>query len=274
MPVKTIMDSNGRKLFLGRKRPVARGPRLSLKNYLMRSFTPGPMIFDYTREAAAALAQMYGNDVMGDCVIAAMEHLAGVLTGNSTGTPIIFPDTNTVRLYSAIGGYVPGDPSTDNGCDEVTALNYGQQNGLLADGSHKFSGWIALDGTDAVEVRTACWLFENVFFGVELPDAWITPFPSTSGFTWDAAGPSDPQNGHAFVGAAYNKQGVVISTWGMLGTLTYSAIAQYASQASGGQVYAVLSADIISKAMEKAPMGFDWSQLLADLQAIGGGVVS
>jgi len=68
---------------VGRKRPVARGPRLSLKNYLNRGIPGPPPACDYTKAASSALSKTYGNDKLGDCVIAGMAHVVGVLTANS-----------------------------------------------------------------------------------------------------------------------------------------------------------------------------------------------
>lgn len=253
---------------LGRRRPIAKGPRLSLRNYLLKALPPPPATVDYRGRAFPALSQMYMNDTLGDCVIAGMAHVVGVLTSNA-GDPMIYSNDQIVQLYSAIGGYVPGDPSTDNGCDELTALNYWQQTGAPA-GSHKIAGYVSVDPSDPEEVRTALWLFENLFFGLELPDAWINPFPSASGFIWGVAGAADPNNGHCVIGCGYTQGGVTIDTWGLAGVMTNAAIAQYCAEENGGALYSVLSSDAILAAHTKAPNGFDWTQLQADFQAIGG----
>jgi hypothetical protein len=279
MPVKTIQHPvSGRTFKLGRKRPIARCPRFSLKNYVMRSMPSPPAKCDYTQAAKASLSNIYGNDTLGDCVIAAMAHVVGVLTGNSGAKPFLYSTAQIVGLYSAIGGYLPGEPNTDQGCDEQTALNYWENNGALPPkttdptGAHKIAGWMTVNAKDPTEVRTALWLFENLYFGIELPDQWINPMPKASGFTWDTAGKSDPNNGHCVAGVGYTSKGVVIDTWGMTGTLTDAAIAKYAVQASGGELYTVVSLDGIDKATEKAPAGFDWSQLIADFDSMGGSV--
>jgi len=237
-----------------------------------------PATCDYTKSAAAALSKIYENDTLGDCVIAGMAHVVGVLTGNSGTKPFLYSNAQIVGLYSAIGGYVPGKPATDQGCDEQTALNYWENNGALPPrttspaGAHKIAGWMTVDSTNVEEFQTALWLFENLYFGIELPDAWITPMPSASGFVWDAAGPSNPNNGHCVVGVGYTAAGVVIDTWGMTGLMTNAALAKYPNQASGGELYTVVSMDAIGQANQKAPNGFDWSQLIADFDSMGGNV--
>jgi hypothetical protein len=77
-------------------------------------------------KANAALAQVYANDSLGDCVIADIAHVVGVFTGGAGPEPFIYTRDQIITIYSAIGGYNPADPSTDQRCDEQTALNYGK----------------------------------------------------------------------------------------------------------------------------------------------------
>jgi len=271
MAKRASMQSAAHRRFrMGRKRPVARCPRFSLRNYLMRDLPPPPAACDYSANATKALSEMYLNNTLGDCVIAGIGHVVGVLTGGA-GKQFIYTNEQITQLYSAIGGYVPGHPNTDQGCDEQTALNYWQHNGA-PQGTHQIAGWIAVNGADPQEYRTALWLFENLYFGIELPDKWVNPEPNAPGFVWDVAGPPDPSNGHCVVGVGYGAKGVKICSWGMLGTLTDAAIDKYATTAGAGELYAVLSQDSINKAAAKAPNGFDWSQLIADFDSMGGNV--
>jgi hypothetical protein len=271
MPIKTINQSSTGKTFkLGRKRPVARCPRLRLERYLKASMPMPPPTCDYRPKAANALSEMYLNDQLGDCVIAGIAHITGVLTGNADPQPLIFDDSEIVELYSAISGYVPGDESTDNGCDEETALNYWVANGAPKGTAHKIISFLEVDPTNVVEIQTALWLFENLVYGVELPDVWVNPAPAASGFTWGVNGDPDPNNGHCFIACGYNPTGVLISTWGMTGTITYSATAKYAG-GEGGQLFVVLDDDLIESAVGVSPTGFNWSQLSADFDAIQSG---
>lgn len=259
----------GQTFKMGRTRPVARQPRLSLRNYLTLDLPPAPPSADYTAKPRAFLSQVLGNDRLGDCTCAGIFHTGGTLLGNA-GEPIPFTEADTVGLYGRACGYDPKDPSTDQGGNEQDVLNYVKANGLLTDGSHKIGAWAGVDGHNRQQVMTAIYLFENVYFGVELPDAWINPFPSGDGFVWDVAGDADPSNGHCFVGLGYDDKGVIIDTWGMLGRITWDAVAKYATTAGSGELYAIFGADSLVKASQKAPNGFDASQLAADIQAIEG----
>jgi hypothetical protein len=53
----------------------------------------------------------------------------------------------------------------------------------------------------------------------------------------------------------------------MLGSMSDAAVAMYASPAASGELYTVLSDEIMIRATQKAPTGFDFEQLEADLAA-------
>ena len=254
---------------MGRKRPVSLGPHQKADRYFKASLPTPPTSCDYTAKAASALANIYGNDTLGDCVIAGGYHITAVETGNA-GKLFQATSAQIIKDYSAIGGYVPGDESTDNGCDEVTAMNYWQSHGF-ANGT-KILGWLAVDASNLNEVKQAMYLFENLMFGIELPDSWISPFPSANGFTWGAAGAPDPNNGHCVVGVGYNGSGVQLDTWGMIGTMTWAAIQQYCAQADGGQLFVMITPDQLTAGQTKAPNGVAWTDLIADFDALGGHV--
>jgi hypothetical protein len=224
---------------------------------------------DYTPKANSSLVNIYGNDKLGDCVIAGGYHVVGVETGNA-GNQFIASSTQITNDYSAIGGYVPGNPNTDNGCDEPTALSYWTTHGFA--NTTKLLGWLAVDPTNQTEVMQGLWLFENLFLGLELPDAWISPFPSSNGFTWGTAGAPDPENGHCIIGAGYTPSGLTIDTWGLLGILTWQALAKYCASQVGGELYVMLTPDQLTKGQTIAPNGVAWTSLIADFDALGGNV--
>jgi len=266
--MKTIFHPNTGKPFkLGRNRPTYPHFKPSLKDMLKAHVLPDvtvPSSTHYSGNAVASLHNIYGNDVLGDCCIAGGMHIRGVTSGNS-GQLVTFSHSEVVEDYSAIGGYNPnaplvnGENPTDNGCDENTALNYWERTGF-PDGV-KLINSVVVDATNITEVRLAMYLFENVYFGVELPDAWVNPMPSGGGFRWDKAGQPDPENGHAFAGCDLVPAGLKISTWGFCGYITNAAIEYYAAPAQNGQLFSLLSPDTISKVSEKSPAGYDITAL-------------
>lgn len=269
MPVKTVFAPHlNRHVRFGRRRPVSPPLALRLSTYLRASLPPAPAVVDYAPAALGVLRDVMANDELGDCVVAGGYHVAGVATSNA-GAPFHATRDQVIRDYSAIGGYVPGNESTDNGCQLATALRYWQTHGF-ANGT-KLLGWLAIDATNRAEVASAMWLFENLYFGIDLPDAWISPFPSADGFVWGPGQP-DPENGHCICGVGCNANGVQIDTWGLLGTVTWPAVAQLAASSASGELYVMLTPDQLGKGQAKAPNGVSWVDLVRDFDSIGGAV--
>jgi hypothetical protein len=181
--------------------------------------------------------------------------------------PYRIPDAGSGGLASSGVGH----RRRDNGGDEQIVLNYWREHGLIQ-GRRRIAGHIFVDATDIETVKSAIWLFENVYFGVELPNNWIDPYPSGNGFVWALAGKPNPENGHAFAGIGYDHQGVYISTWGMVGIMTWDAVRHYASRGADGELHCVISPDSLIRATHKTPHGFDWSQLVADFDSAGGNI--
>lgn len=263
--VKTLVHPTTQQTFkLGRNKPLVIPPHLRLGNYMLRNLPTPPTSISYgtTPGTPLWLANILGNDNNGDCTIAAAFHIAGMLLTNA-GCPVppSFTSANAVKLYYQLSG------GQDTGLDEQTVFNWWQGHGLLSDGTHEIKARVYVDPTNIEQVQTALWLFENLYLTAALPDGWINPMPSGTGFTWGVVGDPDPDNGHAFCGFGYNSSGVQIDTWGLLGTLTYPAIAKYNNQARGGGCYSVVSQDVINKGLQKAPNGFNWTQLQANISA-------
>jgi len=265
----------GRTVRLGRRRPSAAqlATRRWYRDYKTGFMPPLPADGAHwaTPPAMSALRQMYLNDNLCDCVIADFAHLIGVLTGNANPPAVIYTPQQIETEYG-VCGYVPGDPATDQGCDEITVLNYLKSTGFpdSTGNQHKIAGWLALNAADPTEWEEACYLFLNVIFCMELPDAWINPFPAADNWTWRVAGAPDPSNGHCFGMPGYFPRQKIgrIYTWGMVGNITYAAIEKYGVDAAGGGVYTVLSQDLIEKAKQIAPNGLNWAQLEADFAAL------
>jgi hypothetical protein len=267
--LKTIIQpGTGRSFKLGRIQPPVRHSLVSMRKLKAAGVLPAvvvPETTNYVAKAMPSLNEMYLNDVESCCVISGGAHVRGVTSFNS-GTGVLFNDDQINAQYSAIGGYVPGDESTDGGCDENTAISYWKSTGW-PDGV-KLLHAVAVDASNLAEMREAMYLFEGLFFGVGLPDAWVNPMPSASGFVWGLTGDPDPSNGHCFVTCDLTVGGFTISTWGMLGQLTNAAASFYGDTAQGGQVFAMLTEDVVSKISGKSPAGYNVAQLQAYLAAL------
>src|SRR5580692_1589516 len=101
------------------------------------SLPTAPQVVD---RATGDLLQMYMNDTLGDCTTADMLNLMTAVMFWSkryvTAGGTQFTDAEAVTVYSATGGYVPGDPSTDNGATLESVCQYGVSAGFVSNTGH------------------------------------------------------------------------------------------------------------------------------------------
>ena len=64
----------------------------------------------------------------------------------------------------------------------------------------------------------------------------------------------------------YDSTGIVVDSWGLIGHVTWAALAKYMTAAAGGELYAVISS--LEAVNDKAPNGFDFEALKADFKEI------
>jgi hypothetical protein len=248
---------------LGKLAPRVDGRTLKLRDYLPKVLAPVPppevsWITEVTDWG------MLANDTLGDCVEAAQLHMIQQET-RYAGTEMVPSNADAVALYSAEGGYVPGQPNTDNGTVILTALQYAQQNGVAVGNTlHKLAAYVAVDWTNAKEVQLAIWLFGGILIGIQLPlsaqvqTAWTVPdggpFGDGSPGSW---------GGHCVPCFARSPETVSCITWGTRLKMSHNFFADYVDEA-----YALLSTDWINTNSGESPGGFDLEQLQADLAEV------
>jgi hypothetical protein len=246
------------------KRTDLLGRTLRLSKYTA-ALAPPPITADWL--SIIKSYPMDGNDILGDCCEAAMAHIEQWWSA-SAGRPWTPTLQQVIAAYSAIGGYIPGQPNTDNGSDMLTMLNYWRQTGL--DG-HKIYAFLALDPAKPVEFMQSIVLFGGAIIGIQLPVSAQTPIVGLNGYpAWikppnmhgdNAPGGHCTPTGQYGVDAKGNK-GIEIVTWGQLYDVTWAYLAAYADEC-----YVAISYDWI-EANGKSPSGFDLAQLEADLRLV------
>ncbi len=234
---------------------------------------------DYSAAAMTVITQIEGNDQYGDCVEAEDAHYVGVVTGNANSLYSYKP-AQALADYSAITGFNQNDPSTDQGTDPTVDLNYRVATGY-ADGS-KDAGYALVDATNQNEVAYAIAEFGNLKMWFGIPDSIVNNIPSQSGFVWDvSAGAPDQNNGHCIGAAGFNvtkiqavgvtAQGILVMTWGMLGIITWAAVAAWFSSVAGGGLAVRVTTDWINKQSGVAPSGLNLAALLTAFDTYFGG---
>lgn len=201
------------------------------------------------------------NADLGDCVVAGGCHETRLLVAE-TGKNLQFPDSAVLKNYEAIGGYVPGDPSTDQGCDMSAAASYRKKTGLV-DGAgtrHQIAAYLALQPGNLQELKAAMYLFGCAGIGVEFPVAWEAAFDN--GQMWDRL-PKNTQigGGHYIPGVCFRNGRIGVVSWGKLVWLTVAGFEQFCDEA-----IAYVSTEFLTNG--KSLEGFDKAGLLAALPVV------
>jgi hypothetical protein len=264
---KTITHPITGKTFKMGRKPSAPQRHLKLGNYLIPgpSLPIPPRVVHYSYAAEIGMANILANDQLGCCTSSAAGHIIDTWRGNAQSIKPMVTEDQAIQFYSASTGYVPGNAATDQGGDLVTVMQTWKNKGYFADGSSKLVGWASVDVNNYDEVKAAIWLFENLYVGVSLPDAWINPMPEKNGVIWDVAGEPNPNSGHCMAWNGFNDEGVFDLTWGMVVIITPAAVKKYFSTSAGGEVFVLLSEEVINRATNKVPNGVEYNQLLTDL---------
>lgn len=199
---------------------------------------------------------MLGNDTVGDCVIAKTLHqiMAWRAVANA-GSPASFTKQQAIDLYSAVTGYDPSNPDTDQGTDPVAMLQYWQKNGVFG---HKIEGGVSLDISNLDALKAAIYLFGGIEFDINVP-AYIMNVPA--GGSWsNTGGDQSVLGGHSILAIGYGSEGFRIVSWGT----TYTANFDFWSQFLIGSTAAV-SEDFIKQNGRTPGAGLDLQGLLAAL---------
>jgi hypothetical protein len=205
---------------------------------------------------------MLGNDQYGDCAEAGAMHLIQAQTAN-TGQPLTGTLQQTLDLYSAVTGFNPADPSTDQGTDLLSLLQYWKTTGIMvtdANGNpvvHKILGWASLDLTSIAQIRYASYIFGGTYLGIRCPQSALA---DTSNWTYVPNSPID--GGHCITGVGQGAAGGHVVSWGKSIPFDWGFMAQYFDEG-----FIVVSEDWVG-AQGKSPSGLDLAGLTAAMAAL------
>lgn len=246
---------------LGKKPARTDAVKFKLSNYVDRSALPKPPArFGHEGMFPSAGWGMFGNDRVGDCVFAgaAHEHMIWCKEG---GKEVTFTDDNVISDYSAVTGYNPTDPSSDQGTDMQAAADYRRRVGIVDNQGvrHKVAAYLAINPGSVTDHYIAMYLFSAVGIGIRFPaSAWDQVKARKP---WTRVANSPIEGGHyiCLLGKRVYLQCV---TWGLIQPLTISFF-----QAYNDESVVYLSEEMLVN--RKSPEGFDYDTLLRDLNALG-----
>lgn len=205
---------------------------------------------------------MLGNDQYGDCVLAGAAH--ETMLWNKLGTHEVTMSTSYVLAdYSAVTGFDPNDPATDQGTLTRTALNYRRRKGVQdASGNrHKIGAYVSLTAGNWNELMQATYIFGAVGMGFLFPASAMDQFNAHK--SWDVVEGSPIEGGHyvPVVGRSVSSVGDCI-TWGAAQGFTQAFYEKYSDEA-----YAIISLEELNSSGLNE-RGFDITALKSALHAI------
>ncbi len=198
-----------------------------------------------------------GNDLYGCCVEADTGHDLLFRT-TIAGAPIIPTTQQILALYSALTGFDPTKPDTDQGTDEQSMCDYLVSTGFLG---HRADATVCIAPTDLDHIRWAIELFGSCRFGINFPASAAAQF--ASGQPWDVVPDDGGIQGRHDIRAFNYRDGIFdVITWGKAVPMTAAFAARYLEEAHAELFYDWIEAN------GRSPGGFDLGVLASDLNSL------
>jgi hypothetical protein len=231
-----------------------------LARYIDTSVLPTPpATFGHEQAVAATAWGMLGNDNYGDCVWAGAAHET-MMWNAEAGKKVAFTDKSVLSDYTAVTGFNPKKPNTDQGTDMVVAASYRRKTGILdsAGKRHAVAAYLSIKPGDLNEHLIAAYLFGAIGIGIEFPASAMDQF--NAGKPWDVVKGSKIEGGH-YIPLVARRANLEIVTWGKLQQMTVAFFTKYNDES-----VAYVSLEALKN--NKSPEGFDAAQLEADIAGL------
>jgi hypothetical protein len=179
---------------------------------------------------------------------------------------VLFTDDVIQSVYSRVGGYVEGDPDTDQGCNMADVLADNKAIGITdtAGKVHKVLGFASFgNAADEDLLGQVLDVFGTVYVGINVQASIQDEF--SEGVPWTYTRGEPFEGGHAIcLQRRYGSGTGVLEyvTWGALQRATTGFQAHCAEEA-----WAVVTGDWVN-ANGTTVEGLDLTQLLADMQYV------
>jgi hypothetical protein len=245
---------------LGKLRARPEAFSLKFNDYVDASqLPPLPQVFGH--DGLIQSWPMLGNDEFGDCVWAGAAHETMLLT-QEAGNETVFTDEDVLSDYSAVTGFDPKNPSTDQGTDVQHAAQYRQATGIVdsVGNRHKIVSYLSLTPGNITDLYLATYLFSCVGIGLQLPQSAMDQAEQNQ--TWDVVPGSPTVGGHYVPLVGRDASGVLHTvSWGKKQFMTEAFLKAFCDEA-----WAYVSQENLVN--QKSPDGFDYDTLIQDLKAL------
>ena len=258
-----------RRFAYGRRHPAPRPARAVRAGFVMAgaldALGSAPAESNDYVAAAAGRFGSFDNENIGDCVEADTANSLILRTANA-GAAVVPTLQDVISLYSAVGGYQPGNAATDNGTEVQTMCDHLVSIGFLG---HKAQASGPVDHTNLDHVRWAQKLFGVCRLGWNLPGYAEDLF--LNGRPWDVSASGDQSiAGHDTALVDFRGGLLYVVSWydsaakydRKLVPVTPAFALRYLEEA-----HAELFPEWIA-AQGQAPSGFDMAGLMAKLREV------
>ena len=230
--------------------------RLYFRMFRQAGATP-PVSVDYSSFPNIG---MLGNDQYGDCVEAANGHVVEQQTFVGQGSEVTVSTQQVLDSYSAITGFNPNDPNSDQGTMIQDGLDWLRKTGFSG---HTVAAFAQLDVKNLNDVKLAVAEFGAVDIGFNFPASAMTQF--NQGKPWDVVAGSPIEGGHCVLVVGYDTTYLHVVTWGAIQKMTYAFWNAYVDEA-----WALIDHDFVSNASGKTVTGVDLAAFGAQYAALTG----
>lgn len=237
------------------KLPARNAVKFKLATY---SYLPAPPVRAGHYSLVSDWQGMMGNDQWGDCVCAEAGH-GTIYYNQESGKLVKISTDNILSMYSAVTGFNPNDPSTDQGTDMQQAASYRRKTGIVdsSGNRHKILAYLALDvPANKIQIKQAIYYFGGIGFGFQFPASAMSQF--NAGKNWTVVSGSPIEGGHDVWVCGYDSRYVYLVTWGKLIKASWGFVTHYLDEA-----LAYVSSESLLNNVSLE--GFNQTQLLSDL---------
>jgi hypothetical protein len=169
---------------------------------------------------------MYGNDTLGDCVIAGRAHMTLRFEDFEQNLLIPITDQDVENEYFKETG------GPDSGLNMLDSLNEWRQSGWQAAGEqYDIHAYAQIDITNHDELKYCIYLLRGAYTGFNVPQSAMDQF--NAGQSWTVVAGSPIIGGHCVFIVGYNISGPICVTWGKKQQMTWDFWNTYFDEAYG-----------------------------------------
>lgn len=205
---------------------------------------------------------MLGNDQYGDCVWAGAAHET-MLWASEAKRKVLFNASCVLSDYSAVTGFNPNDPNSDQGTAVLDAMNYRRNTGIVDSSGkrHQICAFAQLEPGNYQELLEAAYTFSAVGIGIQVPSSAMDQFDQ--GKPWSVT--SAPIEGGHYIPVVGKRNGhLLVLTWGKVQEMTKSFYEKYADEG-----FVIFDDEMLSDTGTDF-QGWNMAALQADFQSITG----